>query len=399
MKLRYWRYLALTANGQETSGIFEGDRDELRSFVDQHNLEMIHIDVDWRSFFFKSQKIKRLSLKVLSTFFEDLANMQQTGISMSQMFVSIADCSTNAALTHTIGLIKVNVEQGQSLAEAFSSSKTFPWIVIATINSGEQSGKLESSFRVLAHFFRRQDEVIGRLREAMVYPAIVSILLITVMLFVGLKVIPQLKQLLPETAMHKGTTGFVIAMSVFLQKYFLVLLYLPCILFLAGALILLHNKQLYASLIYQVPFYGPMKKETDLAFYFLNLSILLGNGVPLIRCISDMNTLNESNVSRHFHGCKDYLFGGMPLWESLRMDPFFSSVVVFTVRRGEEMARLPEYCSNLSDYFNKRVYERIDRAVLLIQPALLAMGGIFLVIIAFAFLIPVYGSLNQIAGG
>ncbi len=397
--IRYWKYQALTAHGQEVNGIFEGNKKEAQALLTQRSFEVVYLKVDWNAFFTKSFKTNPMTQKAMSVMFEDLANMQQTGMNLSQMLISIADCSGSQGLLLAIGLIKEKIEDGQTLAEAFAATGAFPWIVMATVKSGEQSGKLEESFRILAHFFKRQDEVLGRLREAMIYPAIVFCLLIAVMLFVGLNVIPKLKQLLPNTASIKGATGFVIAMSAFVQKYFLMLLSVPVIGVCAVTWLIRKYKFFYEFVIYRIPIFGLISKETDLAYYFLNLSILLRNGMPLLKCIDDLNELNESIVSRNFYGCRDLLFGGMPLWESLKANVFFSSVVVFTIRRGEEMARLPEYCMNLSDYFNKRVNERIDRAVLLIQPALLVMGAIFLVIIAFAFLIPVYGSLDQIAGG
>jgi type II secretory pathway component PulF len=45
------------------------------------------------------------------------------------------------------------------------------------------------------------------------------------------------------------------------------------------------------------------------------------------------------------------------------------------------------------------VSQRMEALVSLIQPGLFVFGGIFLAYIAFSFLIPIYGSLTQIAGG
>ena len=93
------------------------------------------------------------------------------------------------------------------------------------------------------------------------------------------------------------------------------------------------------------------------------------------------------------------MFSGMPFWEAVKMDKFFPLVAIFTLHRGEEMARLDEYCFNLSEYFNKRVTMRVEGLIHFIQPMLLAFGGLFLAAIAFAFLVPVYSSLTKIAGG
>jgi type IV pilus assembly protein PilC len=397
--IKHWKYQALNKQGQEVSGVLPTTRQEVITFIKKKQWELIDLRPDVPSFLRKFSQRKSLSSKTMMVLFEDLSNMQQTGMSLSHMLLSLRDSTEDVSVIHVLEVLKEKIEEGQSLGDAFASTNAFPWVVILTLRSGEQSGKLEESFKLLSQFFKRQDDIRHRLREALTYPTLVFSLLITVMLFVGLHVIPKLTQLLPEPARAKGTAGIVIAMSIFLQKYFLFITTIPLLVIVSAFFVFKKYPRAYESLVYQIPLYGSIKKETDLAFYFLNLGILLRNGMPLIKCINDLNALNPSIVSRHFYKCRDYLFGGMPLWESLHMDPLFSSVVVFTIRRGEEMARLPEYCSNLSDYFNKRVYERIDQMVIFIQPVLLVMGGIFLIIIASAFLVPVYGSLTQIAGG
>jgi type II secretory pathway component PulF len=119
----------------------------------------------------------------------------------------------------------------------------------------------------------------------------------------------------------------------------------------------------------------------------------------LLRAIEDLYTTSPNPVSRRFLKCRDFMLSGMPFWEAVQKDAFFSSAVIFTLRRGEEMARLDEYSFNLSEYFNKRVAIKVDRSIQLIQPLFLVLGGLFLVMIASAFLVPIYGSLTKIAGG
>ena len=151
--------------------------------------------------------------------------------------------------------------------------------------------------------------------------------------------------------------------------------------------------------MHKVPILGILIKESALAMYFFNLSVLLKSGVALMRAIQDLNAVHTSEVGRRVLDCRDYMFGGLSFWESLKTDPFFPSAAVFTLRRGEEMARLDDYCFQLAQYFDRRVCARLDVLAQLVQPALLAMGGLFLATIAFAFLMPIYGGLTRVAGG
>lgn len=397
--INFWKYSAINAQGQEVSGILNLNKEAAKTYILSKQLEIIDIRPDFQALILRWFKVTKLSTKILKELFEDLSNMQQTGMQLNQMITSLKESTSDKTLVQVLTMMDEAITKGESLSQAFMQAKVFPWIVVMTIKCGEESGDIEQSYKLLTHYFKRQDEVINRLKHAFTYPLIVLIVLVGIMMHVGIYVIPKLKELLPDVITLKGLTGSVIILSLFIQKYYVFILIAPLALLFIIIFLCKTNKNIHAYLIYKIPLMGDINKETDLAFYFLNLSIMLRNGIPLIKCINDLNAFNPSVVSRHFYQCRDYLFGGMPLWEALKMNALFSSVVVFTVRRGEEMAKLPEYCLNLSEYFNRRVFKRIDVLVLLIQPALLAVGGIFILIIAFAFLIPLYGSLTQFAGG
>ncbi len=395
----YWKYSGITPQGQEISGVIKGNKESVLGYLKNNKIDVIIVYMDWVRSFLQLKRAKRISIKIMSGFFEDMANMHETGMSINQILASVSSVQLSAVLMGAIEGIKSEVSKGKGLADAFASTKSFPWIVTVTIKSGEQSGELKGSLRMLAHYFKRQEEVSGRLREALVYPSIVFCLLCAVMLFVGVYVVPRLAQLLPESTRVHGTTGVIIAATLWLRQYGALLVLIIGAVLVSVAGFIFNNKRIREFVVYRLPIWGRINKEADLAYYFLNLSILMRNGTSIIKGIDDLHANNNNAVSGHFYGCRDYIFGGGTLWESLGADRFFSPLIVMTIRRGEEMARLPQYCLNLSEYLNKRVNEQIDRAVILLQPALLIIGAVFLVTIAFAFLIPVYGSLNQIAGG
>lgn len=343
--------------------------------------------------------MKRLSSLALAQFFEDFHNMHATGMTISQIVYSLNETSTDEALKRILTDLEHKISEGDSITEAIIRIDAFPWIVPMTIQAGEQSGKLKESLQMLSSYFRRSNDVEGRVLNALIYPAIVFVFLIGVMLFVGLHVVPRLSSLLPSGATTQGATRIVLMLSASLQQYWALVILMPTVFVVCLFLLHRRDKEAFRAWVYQWPFVGKIVKESALANYLLNLSVLLKSGVPLLRAINNINALHSTPISKRFVRCQDYIFGGLSFWEALAKDNFFSSVVVFTLRRGEEMARLDEYCLNLSDYFTKRANTSIDGVVHIIQPVLLALAGLFLVVIAFAFLVPIYGSLSKIAGG
>jgi type II secretory pathway component PulF len=388
---QYWKYEGLTRTGHELSGTLKGSKTEICSVLEAQGIHILRIKKDLSALLYQIKPAGPIPSATLAQFFEDLNNMYTTGMPLPQIVSSLKETCRNERMVYTLRKMEERIAEGDSLTQAVSNSGIFPWIVSATLHAGEQSGKLQESFQVLADYFKRSKEIKSKMANALIYPAIVMTLLCAVMLFIGLKVIPQLQNLLPADAVAHGPARLVLALSAFIKDYWYVSVLIPILIAISCRIFRKH--------IYHFPLAGSIAKESDLSYYFLNLSILLKSGIPLMRALSDLNAIYPNDVSRRMLYCRDYMYGGMPFWESVRMDNFFSAVVVFTLRRGEEMARLDEYCSNLADYFNKRVALKMDWLTHLIQPALLLFGALFLVTIAFAFLVPIYGNLTKIAGG
>ncbi|MBI4310087.1 MAG: type II secretion system F family protein [Candidatus Omnitrophica bacterium] len=343
--------------------------------------------------------IRTLSMAALARFFEDFYNMHTAGMGTGEILGSLKETTKEPRVNGVLSMLEQKVREGRSLAEVLAHSGAFPSITAPTLYAGERAGKLQESLLALSVHFRRAGEIHSKLANAFVYPSIVFIVLLAVMFFIGLRVVPQLQDLLPAQAMEQGPTRWVLAASMGLRaSWFFILMAVAG----AAAAIMVYRKkdrEGFQRWLYQWPLAGGVVKELDLAQYLFNCSILLKSGVPLLTAIEELNTMHPGEVSKHFFKCRDYMFGGMAFWEAVHKDKFFSMAMVFMLRRGEEMGRLEEYCLNLAEYLNKRAAAGMEALVHWVQPVLLALAGLFLAVVAFAFLGPIYGSLTKIAGG
>jgi type IV pilus assembly protein PilC len=340
-----------------------------------------------------------LSHKVLSQLFMDVHNMFLTGMNVNQMFICLQQTTTDKNLCEVLVQVGDGMRKGESLAKSLEETGQFPWIVHSTINAGERTGRLNSAVLVLAQYFKRSHEMHNKILNASLYPLIVFIFLIGVMTFISCKIVPKLKTLLPPDSLSNPITHGMLILTGFIKTTAPILIFLIVV----GGIFLIHYWQKHNSKIeeysYRIPIFGQIFKESALSLYFLNLSALLKSGVPLIKAIVGMNESSQNCITQRLSTCREYMLGGLSFWEAVEKDPFFPQVIIFTLRRGEESAKIDEYCTQLSEYFNQQVQSRSEQIIHLIQPLLLSFGGLFLILIAFAFLVPIYGSLSKIAGG
>lgn len=95
-----------------------------------------------------------------------------------------------------IGQIIGDVNGGASLADSFEKfPKVFDQVFISLVRAGEASGTLDKSLERLANQQEHDADMMGKIKSAMVYPAIVLVVIIGVIVFMLLTVVPQVEHL------------------------------------------------------------------------------------------------------------------------------------------------------------------------------------------------------------
>ncbi len=393
----HWIYTALDRWGEEITGDISGSKKDVLEKLAGQNIEIIQIAPNYKKMLKFTNRM--MSTRSMASLFNDFHNMMETGMSLLQILSILRETSHDETLTQALLTMEQNLRQGKSLTETFIELKSFPWVVSVALSAGEKAGKLSQVVGSLGAYFQYSSELRAKVKQALVYPLILFFILVSLMLFVSLKIVPQLKDLLPQGALTNQMTQWVLAISLFFQNYLFYLSAFLIVLIACAYYFAKKNSQSYQEWIYRWPMIGSVFKESALALYLLNLSVLLRSGVPLLRGISELNTLDQTPVAHHFQKVRDYVLGGSSFWQSIEHDNFFPKIIPSTLRRAEEMTQIDQYCFSLSEYFQKKLNNRIDGLVHIIQPALLLVGGMFLVVIAVAFLFPIYSSLITIAGG
>lgn len=96
---------------------------------------------------------------------------------------------------------------------------------MAIIESGEQTGNMQSSFSSLAHDLRDQDELRGKIKSAMTYPFIIFLFLIIAIAIVMIYVLPQIRQIIDQAQGDLPfSTRSLMAVSGFMQEHFLLII-------------------------------------------------------------------------------------------------------------------------------------------------------------------------------
>src|SRR5438270_7815481 len=168
----------------------------------------------------------KVALAELVVFTRQLATMIDAGLAMVQSLQALAEQSTNKVMRDVIKDVCARVEGGDSFSEALQKHpKTFSRLYVCMVAAGEKGGLLAEILGRLAVYLENAARLRKKVKSAMMYPTVVTIVAILITTFLLIKVVPVFGEIFKSFgAALPAPTQFLINISHFVQKWILLLL-------------------------------------------------------------------------------------------------------------------------------------------------------------------------------
>src|SRR5438477_5215423 len=132
-----------------------------------------------------------VGLQDLVIFTRQLATMVDAGLAMVQSLQALADQTTNKVMRDVIRDVCTRVEGGDSFSEALQKhSKAFSRLYIAMVSAGEKGGLLAEILARLATYLENTARLRKKVKTALMYPTVVTVVAILITIFLLVKVVP-----------------------------------------------------------------------------------------------------------------------------------------------------------------------------------------------------------------
>ena len=349
----------------------------------------------------------RIRAKDKVLFARQLSTLMNAGLPLTQSLRNVASQTGNKHFKSVINNIVISVEGGKSLSSAMSKYPTvFNQLTISLIAAGESSGTLDKSLDRIAVQLEKDADIVSKIRGAMIYPIIVLLVMIGVVVFMLVKVLPQvnvLYQAFPGSSLPIETK-ILLAISHFITSFWWLLL----IIIVVGGFFLFRwlktdgGKSFFDRLKLRTPPFSRLFQKVYMSRFSRTSSTLLGSGVPLLQILkitadAVSNTLVRDSILKAAEKVKS----GKALSDSLEGDANFLPLVPSMLRIGETSGSVEQMMSKTADYYEKEVDDEIKNISALIEPVMMVALGLIALLIVAAVLLPVYGlaASGAVSGG
>lgn len=339
------------------------------------------------------KKIKPMDIAI---FTRQMATMMKAGVPLVQSFDIVADGVDNPTLAELIRAIREDVASGTGFAPSLRKHpKYFDDLFCNLVESGEQSGSLETMLDRIATYKEKTERLKAKIKKAMTYPIAVVVVAIVVTGILLVKVVPQFAETFSSFGADlPAFTLFVLGLSELAQAYWLQGL----VIIMATVFIFKSLKQRNKSfaitldrLALRIPITGQIVYQSIIARFARTLSTTFAAGVPLIDALESVagatgNAIYESAVLK----VRDEVATGTQLNVAMRQTKMFPSMLLQMTTIGEESGSLDEMLDKVANYYEEAVDNLVDSLTSLLEPMIMSVLGILVGGLMVAMYLPIF---------
>ena len=401
-----FRYEAVDAGGATKKGVLNADsarsaRSELRTQgLVPLKVDAIAAQVDAAGVTKSRGFGERLSATELALFTRQLASLLEAGLPLEQAFTALLEQAERPYMRDLIASIRSEVIGGAALSDVLGRHpRDFAEIYRALVASGEQIGQLSRVLSRLADYIERRNALIQKVRLAFTYPAIVTVVAFSIVIFLLTYVVPQIVSVFANTKQKLPIlTVIMLAVSDFVRNYGIVVA-----IALVGAWFMwrraLQNpalKRRWHTWLLTAPLYGKFERSLNTARFASTLAITTGSGVPILRALeTSRDTLSNVAMQELVEEASDAVREGVSLARSLSAQKHFPPMLIHMIRAGEITGELPAMLERAASAQEQDLERRTLTIAGLLEPVLILAIGVVVLLIVLAVLMPVI-EINQL---
>lgn len=342
----------------------------------------------------------RITTKDRVVLLRQLSTLIGAGLPLAQSLHTVAEQTSNRKLQEIMQEIIVDVEGGKTLSSAFAKHEAvFDAVIIALVSAGEASGTLDEALRRVADQKEKEAAMLSKVRGAMIYPAVVLVVIVAVMLFMLLTVVPQIEKLYLDMNRELPIlTKIMIATSHFMINYWWILLAVLALIGVFARQYLRTESGIRAKdmMKLNVPLFKGMFRKMYMARFTRTGQTLLSTGVAMLDMLRiGSQAVNNVVIADAVDRAAEKVKGGKALSTALEKEEYILAMVPQMIKIGEQSGKIDEMMGKTAQVYEDELDEEIKAITTVIEPALMVVMAVFAGGIVGAVLFPVYSLVGS----
>ena len=323
--------------------------------------------------------------------------MVKAGLPILQVLAMLRDQMENPGIKDIIEDIRKSLEGGLNLSKCFEKyPEQFDNVYVNLIKAGEASGKLDVFLLKIVEALEKKEKIKKKTKSALMYPAIMFTVAITVSAFMLVKVVPVFAKMYDGMGLElPAATATIMAMSDFLRGTGgKTILFGGIIGYFSFRFITKRSAAIrfkWHRQVLRLPLFGDMILKSLLA----RISLILGNlsaaGVNLLESLEIAKSVSNNDVvTDALENVKKGVFSGDTLTKLFLREPLFPPTFSQLISVGEQTGQLDEMFNSVSSYYEEEFDTTVDNMSALIEPIMIVFMGVMIGGLMIAMYSPIF---------
>lgn len=325
-----------------------------------------------------------------------IATMLGAGVPLVQTVEMIGKGHNNGNMQKLLGDISNKLQSGIPLSECLRDHpKYFDDLYCDLVNSGEQSGALETIYDRIATYKEKAEALKSKIKKAMTYPISVLVIALIVTSILLIFVVPVFQEIFASFGADlPAFTLLVISISEFMQAYWYIGLagmFVASYFFKKAHLNSQNFRDSIDRKVLKLPVIGDLLEKAAVARYARTLSTTFAAGVPLPDALESAAGASGNAVFRDaILEIRAEVSSGMQMNLAMRNCNIFPDMVIQMVAIGEESGAVDDMLAKVATIYEQQVDDAVDSLTSLLEPMIMAVLGVVIGGLIIAMYLPIF---------
>lgn len=332
--------------------------------------------------------------KDLSRFTNQLSTLIDAGVPIVQALEILHKQEKSIGLKKAIKTVSKQVSEGKSLHDAMVSTGAFDRLFCYMVKAGESAGIIDQILARLSAFLEKKQALKKKVKSAMTYPAIVSVIGVCVVTFLLAYVVPMFVDMIKESKQEiPFITQLVMDFSQFIQDYFFILMAIA----IGGAIGIIYTlktpqgRAAFDELMLKLPVFKDLTIKSNLSTMTQTLSTLIAAGIPILDALDIcVDTLDNGVIAKDIAKVRIAVAGGKNMTDPLKRITYFPPLITQMIEVGESTGKLETMLHKVSKIFEVEVEGAIQTITSMIEPLILVVLGGAIAVVLVAMYLPIF---------
>lgn len=330
----------------------------------------------------------------LLLFSQELLALLEGGLTIVESIDVLAEKETRPAVRALYARIARGLTEGKSFSACIEDvPEVFPPLYVGIIRSAEKTSNLGAALGRFIEYQSRVDAVRGRIVSASIYPAILILVGIGVIGFLGAYVVPKF------AAVYRGTgrslplmSEWLLAWGTWISGHALQFVVMAAL--VAAALAVLARigaeRGSIGALLARLPVLSERVRVYALTRLYLTLGMLLEGGLPVVEALRLARGTLSADLRPRLDAAAAQIINGESLPEAFERAGLTTPVAARFMRVGEHSGRLGEMLNRSARYYDGEIARWIERFTRTFEPLLMVAIGAVVGLIVVLLYMPIF---------